>query len=985
MKKIFVLFLLLPVLASNKTEAQWSHDPANPKVVCNAPESQSMLGSLSDGNGGVYIAWADLRNLSLTGFDIYVQHLSATGTDLWPSNGVSICSATQYQGTPAIVSDGAGGIIVAWIDLRNGVASNIYAQRVNASGVVQWTSNGIPVRNLATTHAENFQLIADGNGGAIVTWQDSRNGSTNYDIYAQKINAGGNAMWTSNGVPLCSAPFSQVLPQLVSDLSGGAIVCWTDRRTDEDVYAQRIDAAGTVQWTINGVAIGAANDFQRYPSIVSDLSGGAVIAFEDYRNGSAERDVYAQWINTGGSIQWQTNGVVLCDAANHQSLPKLINAGTGEYLVVWQDARSGVSQDKIYIQRIDQNGNALFATNGLLVSPTTGTYSLHHAVKDENNGVLIHYAESNIYYVQKINQNGITQWPGAGVRYTTQITALPPITSDESGGAILAMQIGSGSNENVYAQRIFSNGQFCAAPPIVDLGTDIAQCQEQLVLDAGNSGLSFLWSNAATTQSISISTGGSFHVLVSDGGEGCSDKDTILVTMHPLPNVFLGSDRSVCGTSEILWSGNSTATSYLWSTTETTEYITITQSGSYSVTVSDNNNCTNSQSVNITLVPYAVVDLGGPYTTCGESILLDAGNPGASYNWSSGETTQTINASASGNYNVAVTLNGCTINSSASIINEAISVNLGPDFSACGQATLDAGHPGSDYTWSTGENTQSITISISGNYEVTVSNVAGCTASNNVDVTILEVPSAEIGPSSMEVCDGEVLSFDIPSTAGVLDYTITNGFQSSNFSALNFTYDASMPPVLVQCDVTAQNGCTSQDIVSLIDNSLYNLAWIITNVNDPLLEMEVIALPATVDTWYWDFGDGTTAGQSLMTTHTYIANGSYDVCVIALNECDSIADCVTVTITATGLDEIHSLNESVDIRPSLSTGQFTLYSSANSMLNWRIIDISGREIYSGKTNQAAQFIDLSFAAGGLYFVHVDNGKENVIRKIVIEK
>jgi hypothetical protein len=108
--------------------------------------------------------------------------------------------------------------------------------------------------------------------------------------------------WTADGVAIATATGAQYGGQLVSDSSGGAILTWQDYRngTNYDIYAQRMNSAGTVQWTANGVAIASAASNQQAPQLVSDGSGGAIITWEDYRSGNS--DIYAQWVNENG--QW---------------------------------------------------------------------------------------------------------------------------------------------------------------------------------------------------------------------------------------------------------------------------------------------------------------------------------------------------------------------------------------------------------------------------------------------------------------------------------------------------------------------------------------------------------------------------------------------------------------------------------------------------------------------------------------------------------
>ena len=88
-------------------------------------------------------------------------------------------------------------------------------------------------------------MVSDGQGGGIVVWYDFRSG-TNSDIYAQRVNGAGLVQWTVDGVAICTAVGDQLVPQIIADGSGGAIMVWEDRRSDvsPDIFAQGISAGG---------------------------------------------------------------------------------------------------------------------------------------------------------------------------------------------------------------------------------------------------------------------------------------------------------------------------------------------------------------------------------------------------------------------------------------------------------------------------------------------------------------------------------------------------------------------------------------------------------------------------------------------------------------------------------------------------------------------------------------------------------------------
>jgi len=93
-----------------------------------------------------------------------------------------------------------------------------------------------------------------------------------------------HSQWIENGVPVCTAPYVQEDPAIVSDGAGGAIIVWSHINTQRDIFAQRLDGDGIALWTVNGVAVCAASGEQLDPAIASDGAGGAIIVWEDNRS-----------------------------------------------------------------------------------------------------------------------------------------------------------------------------------------------------------------------------------------------------------------------------------------------------------------------------------------------------------------------------------------------------------------------------------------------------------------------------------------------------------------------------------------------------------------------------------------------------------------------------------------------------------------------------------------------------------------------------
>jgi hypothetical protein len=190
--------------------------------------------------------------------------------------------------------------------------------------------------------------------------------------------------------------------------------------------------------------------------------------------------------------------------------------------------------------------------------------------------------------------------------------------------------------------------------PTVNLGADITQCGGTVTLNAANPGSSYLWSTGATTQNITATASGIYHVKVTNAN-GCFKSDTIQVTINPLPTVNLGSDIVQCGGSVTLNAGN-TGSSYLWSNSATAQSLTVTTSGAYSVKVTNTFGCSKADTINVTINPLPVVNLGADANFCaGNIVLLDAGNAGAAYLWNTGAITRQLTVSQGGQYSVRVT------------------------------------------------------------------------------------------------------------------------------------------------------------------------------------------------------------------------------------------------------------------------------------------------------------------------------------------
>jgi hypothetical protein len=422
-------------------------------------------------DGGAILAWRDGRNGN---GDIYAQRIDEWGRQVWSPEGVAVCTADSSQYEPQIVGDMAGGAIITWYDKRNG-DWDIYAQRVGAEGTVLWTTNGVPV-SIPEGDQHYPLIVSDGAGGAIISWWDLR--GSDYDVYAQRLSASGSPQWTTDGVEVCGAAYHQHLSAMVPDGSGGAVMTWQDYRDGSgysDVYVQRVNEAGAALWTADGVALCVQPNSQWSTTLASDGEGGAVVTWYDYR--ATYSDVYSQYVNGEGATQWTANGLLISGATDDQKEPVSISDGAGGVIVAWLDERSG--SPEIYAQRIDFAGSAQWTSDGVPVDVGAWTRFQVGVVSNGLGGAIVTWVGTQLatedIYAQNLNTEGDVVWPEAALLCGAPgLQSDPEIVPDGAGGAIVTWRDRRGEEPNVYAQRVTRQGYWGLPAPSIVSVSDVA-------------------------------------------------------------------------------------------------------------------------------------------------------------------------------------------------------------------------------------------------------------------------------------------------------------------------------------------------------------------------------------------------------------------------------------------------------------------------------------------------------------------------------
>ena len=447
------LFLLTTLCSAG---VRWTPEGVGVRTV--SSDDAQLPQITSDGSGGAIITWEDDRSGNS---DIYARKVDAGGNPQWTAEGVGIrTTSLNSAANPQITSDGSGGAIITWQDVRSG-KWDIYAQKVDAGGNPQWTAEGVGIRTTSSNNASIPQIISDGSGGAIITWEDRRSGKS--DIYARKVDAGGNPQWTAEGVGIRTTSLNDAeYPQITSDGSGGAIITWEDWRSLPygEIYARKVDAGGNPQWTAEGVGIRTTSSNGAVsPQITSDGSGGAIINWGDGRSGKG--DIYAQRVDAGGNPQWTAEGVGIRTTSPDDAYDTQITSdGSGGAIITWEDRRSG--DYDIYARKVDAGGNPQWTAEGVGICTTLFSAYDPQITSDGSGGAIITWEDirsgPDDIYAQRVDAGGNPQWTaeGVGIRTTSSNNAgSPQITSDGSGGAIITWEDGRSGKGDIYAQGLF--------------------------------------------------------------------------------------------------------------------------------------------------------------------------------------------------------------------------------------------------------------------------------------------------------------------------------------------------------------------------------------------------------------------------------------------------------------------------------------------------------------------------------------------------
>lgn len=412
----------------------------------------------SNGSGGAFIVWLDER---FHQHDVYIQMIDCEGNSYWDTDGIMICEET-VRPFPVIISDDTNGAIVVWPDDRDG-NWKLFGQRISYSGDCIWNPAGIPLLGGLEWIAPLMNIIPDGTGGGIIAFMDSDR------LLMQRFNAQGTMLWSSDGIEVSSDVDLAIPPRLMLDGGGGAIVVWGGGYSSgqNECYAQKLDPFGNIQWASDGVVVGLAGNYDIYPSITSDGTGGAYVV---WRGGEAEEErvIVVQKIDGNGNHVWSPEGIHIEEQLCSLDITSAYSAAIigdclGGAIVAWHRCVSGVYS--AYCQRLDADGKSLWQQGGVLLTDLMGWKGDIQMQPDGLGGAVITWTEwsdeTGLYEInsQHVDTYGNIQWSESGLMICAEEGSQdqPQLLVNQSDNAFVTWEdrrYFDNDNINIYAKVV---------------------------------------------------------------------------------------------------------------------------------------------------------------------------------------------------------------------------------------------------------------------------------------------------------------------------------------------------------------------------------------------------------------------------------------------------------------------------------------------------------------------------------------------------
>ncbi len=512
-------------------------------------------------------------------------------------------------------------------------------------------------------------------------------------------------------------------------------------------------------------------------------------------------------------------------------------------------------------------------------------------------------------------------------------------------------------------------------------------------VNSGTQPYTYVWSNGATTSSISGLSSGVYSATVTDAA-GCVTIVTQAVSEPGALSVSVVSTDATCGfvngNAIATVTGGTSAYSYLWSNTAATSSISGLAAGNYSVTITDAHNCTTTNSVIVNNASSIVASISATDVSCNggndgtASLNVTGGIQPVTYVWSNGSTSSSITNLSAGDYFVTTTDGNNCIDIKIATVTEPAAITLSvvahqPDCNgeATGSASVAAigGNSVYSFAWSNSAIGNTISNLAAGSYSVTALDGNNCSAVSGLVLT--EPVTLSVNTIANDVlCSGD--------QNGNAVIFVSGGTPGYSYQWCNGSVVASvqnLSPGDCAVTVTDDNGCSVTSIVQIAEPAPIQFATSTSNANIGVSDGSILVSNLTggsgAYSFIWNNGDTT---QNLVN----VSGGTYSITVADGNGCTETAT-VIVQENPSGMNSPGE-EVSVNVYPNPAfTEVFVTVSRLNKGALLRIKNALGQTLHIQPLTSTQTKIDLSLFPSGLYILELNNGEKIRIQELVISR
>ena len=508
---------------------QWEETDGKP--ISTATEDQYEPRLTVDNDDGAYIVWMDERNDDHPEVEIYLQHVSASGSISFEENGLKICDAPNTQFSPLVRTSGNdGGALVIWGDKRTG-SIGLYVQHVDPISGPSLTENGVETYFGIDGNAITLKSLYLGDNKTLIYWEDKRAGGSNPQTYGQIVTGKGGNSFEGNGVRLSENPI-QENPQAVK---AGNHIFLNFKSSDE--WGTETQAFQVLDFDLNligedpnGTVI-YQNSFgmdQPYAKLVTGEDGFVYVAFSDVR--SLDYDIYLQKYDELGNQQWEDGGVLITNAEHAENVEAVEPMPEGGCMIFWH---GGAWNDlNVYCQATNGEGAI---PEGWSNEPINISTALGHQL-DIKTAVL----QNGVFSIWKDTRDDNTDIYGQVINFDGTIAGMENgfvITNEENDQNNPTINMNNVQDEVLICWEDFANGtNFDLVCKTFDT-ENYSEVGEIVIADAGG---------GQTSPFVSVTQNGSYIIVWEDSRIDGETSDIFMQAINASGNVFEDGGITVC-------------------------------------------------------------------------------------------------------------------------------------------------------------------------------------------------------------------------------------------------------------------------------------------------------------------------------------------------------------------------------------------------------------------------------------------------------